>query len=46
MIVPGKRRVPVVLLIGFVVIILSLVFLGIHRRRGVVIEQSAPLHQE
>jgi hypothetical protein len=45
MIIRGSHRAPIVLLIGFVVIIISMVFLGVHHRRGNVTEQSAPLHQ-
>jgi hypothetical protein len=45
MILRGSHRAPIVMLIGFVVIIVSLVFVGVHHKRGNQPDQSVPLHQ-
>lgn len=40
----GRRHTPIVLVIGFVIIVLSLLYVGFHYNRRPKV-QSAPLHE-
>lgn len=44
MLIRGRRHTPIVLVIGFVIIVLSLLYLGLHRNQRPNVEE-APLHE-